>query len=362
VKRNEEVASVKVRSRRIAALLGVGLALALSAVLMTTAASARPNHVEKRTRITIMVGGINKVIYAVATLAKNLGYYEKAGVDIYPLDSPAGVEEADALVAGQIDAAMGYYNHTIDLAGKGKSTECVVQIGLTPGHAIVVPTNSSIHSLADMKGKVMGITGTGSSTDFELQYLGLRNGIQPSQFTRLPVGAGQTFIAALQHGQIDGGITSQPTIATLVASGQARILVDLQDNAQSKKAFGGTFPSTCIYMRTDYVNGHKEGVQRLVNAVVWTLKWIHSHSAAQIASKMPVDYAGSNANLYVSAWQQSLGFYSPDGIMPKDGPTTQYNVLAKFESDLPGKHVDLKKTYTNEFALKADRTKVPKAK
>jgi NitT/TauT family transport system substrate-binding protein len=330
-----------------------------SVLVATTTASASSEG--KRTRITMMIGGINKVIYATATLAKNLGYYEKAGVDIYPLDSPAGVEEADALVAGQIDAAMGYYNHTIDLAGKGKATECVVQIGLTPGHAILVPTNSSIKTLADIKGKVMGITGTGSSTDFEMRYLGIRNGVQPEQFTRLPVGAGATFIAAFQHGQIDGGITSQPTIGRLLNSGQARVLVDLQDNAQSKKAFGGTFPSTCIYMRTDYVNKHKEAVQKLVNAVVWTLKWVHSHSAAEIAAKMPPDYAGTDMSLYTSAWQQSLGFYSPDGIMPTDGPTTQYKILAAFEPDLPGKHVNLKATYTNDFALKAGKTPPPKA-
>lgn len=353
---------MKFRDRKYATL-AVALVLAVVVLGSTAAASARPTQSSsKRTRITIMVGGIDKVIYAAATLAKNLGYYEKAGVDIYPLDSPAGIEEADALVAGQIDAAMGYYNHTIDLAGKGKATECVVQIGLTPGHAILVPTNSSIHSLADLKGKVMGITGTGSSTDFEMQYLGLRNGVQPSQFTRLPVGAGATFIAAFQHGQIDGGITSQPTIGRLLNSGQARVLVNLQDNVQSKKAFGGTFPSTCIYMRTDYVNTHKDAVQKFVNAIVWTLKWIHNHSATQIAAKMPASYAGTDMNLYVSAWQQSLGFYSPDGIMPKDGPTTQYKVLATFESDLPGKHINLKSTYTNAFALRADKTKVPPAR
>src|SRR5205085_4273182 len=136
---------------------------------------------------------------------------------------------------------------------------------------------------------------------------------------------------------------------------------DLQDNAKSKKAFGGTFPSTCVYMRTEYVNTHKEGVQKFVNALVWTLKWIHGHSAAQIAAKMPSSYAGSDMALYVSGWQQTLGFYSPDGLMPKDGPGTQYKVLAAFEPDLPGKHIDLKQTYTNQFALKADKTKVPKA-
>jgi NitT/TauT family transport system substrate-binding protein len=345
--------------RTYLAMLAAIVVLGAVLVASTTASASSEG---KRTRITMMIGGINKIIYATATLAKNLGYYEKAGVDIYPLDSPAGVEEADALVAGQIDAAMGYYNHTIDLAGKGKATECVVQIGLTPGHAILVPTNSPIKTLADIKGKVMGITGTGSSTDFEMRYLGIRNGVQPDQFTRLPVGAGATFIAAFQHGQIDGGITSQPTIGRLLSSGQARVLVDLQDNAQSKKAFGGTFPSTCIYMRTDYVNKHKDAVQKLVNSIVWTLKWIHTHSAAQIAAKMPADYAGTDMSLYVSGWQQTLGFYSPDGIMPKDGPATQYKILAAFEPDLPGKHVNLKATFTNAFALKADATPPPKAR
>ena len=40
----------------------------------------------------MMIGGINKVIYATATLAKQLGYYDKAGVDVYPIDAPAGVD------------------------------------------------------------------------------------------------------------------------------------------------------------------------------------------------------------------------------------------------------------------------------
>ena len=354
-------------NRRARTAIAAALAVSALTVLSVSAASAHTSAPTQshssRTRITMMIGGINKIIYATATLAKSLGYYEKAGVDIFPLDSPAGVEEADALVAGQIDAAMGYYNHTIDLAGKGKATECVVQIGLTPGHAILVPTNSSIKSLADLKGKIMGITGTGSSTDFEMQYLGLRNGVQPQDFTRLPVGAGATFIAAFQHGQIDGGITSQPTIIRLVSTGQAKILVNLQDNAESKKAFGGTFPSTCVYMRTDYVNTHKVAVQKFVNSIVWTLKWIATHTSAQIVAKLPPDYAPSgDAALYAQAWDQTRSFYSADGLMPKDGPITQYKVLAAFEPDLPGKHVNLKQTYTNAFAIAAGKTKQPKAK
>ena len=158
-----------------------------------------------------------------------LGYYEKAGIDVYPIDEPAGGDATTALVSGQVDGAMGYYNHTVDVASKGKQVECVVQIGVAPGHAVMVPTNSTIKSAQDWKGKTLGITETGSSTDFELQYIAKRAGVSADQFTRLGVGAGATFIAALQHGQIDGGITSQPTIGRLVSSGQASTLIDLQN-------------------------------------------------------------------------------------------------------------------------------------
>lgn len=350
-------------NQRARKAVAVALALVAVALLGSTAASAHTDQTQSRTRITMMIGGINKIIYATATLAKQLGYYEKAGVDVYPIDAPAGVEEADALVAGQIDAAMGYYNHTIDLQTKGKSVECVVQIGLTPGHAVVVPTNSSIKSAADFKGKTLGITGTGSSTDFELQYLASKAGVQASDFTRLPVGAGQTFIAALQHGQIDGGITSQPTISTLVNSGQAKVIIDLQNLAETTKAFGGAWPSTCIYMRNDYVKTHREGVQKLVKAIVWTLEWINTHTSAQVAAKMPSSYAPSgDNNLYVSAWDASRSYYSTTGVMPKTGPSIILKFLSQFSPDIANAHVNLAQTYTNTFALKADKTKAPPAK
>jgi NitT/TauT family transport system substrate-binding protein len=311
----------------------------------------------------MMIGGINKIIYATATLAKQLGYYDKAGINVYPIDAPSGIEEADALVAGQIDAAMGYYNHTIDLQSKGKGVECVVQIGLTPGHAVVVPPNSSIRSAADFKGKTLGITGTGSSTDFELQYLADKAGVKASDFARLPVGAGQTFIAALTHGQIDGGITSQPTIQTLVGSGKAKVIVDLQNLKETRKAFGSAWPSTCVYMRNDYVNKHKDAVQQLVNALVWTLKWMKTHSSAQIAAKLPATYVPNNdMNQYVQAWEASRTFYSTDGRMPAAGPKTMLKFLSAFKPDLASAHIHLNATYTNQFALKADSLKLPAPK
>jgi NitT/TauT family transport system substrate-binding protein len=352
----------KVKFAAVAALI---TALITSAAFAATSASRAPASAKKpqaRTRVTIMVGGMSKIIYSAATLAKVLGFYEKAGINVSPIDEPAGGDATTALVSGQVDGAMGYYNHAIDVASKGKQVECVVQIGVTPGHAIMVPPNSSIKSPKDWKGKTLGITETGSSTDFELQYIAKRAGVNADQFTRLGVGAGNTFIAALQHGQIDGGITSQPTIGRLVASGQAKVALDLQNLKQTKAAFGGTFPSTCMYMRNDYVRAHPDAVQKLVNAYVWTLKWVNSHSAAQFTDKIPADYVGSDRNLYISAVNASKTFWAKNGLMPKDGPRTILKFLSTFNPTVANAKINLKQTYTNKFVLKALKTKAPPAR
>lgn len=347
---------------RWAAVFALATALTTSAALAATNVHSSPASRTKqhsRTRVTIMVGGMSKIIYSAATLAKVLGYYEKAGIDVYPIDEPAGGDATTALVAGQVDGAMGYYNHTVDIASKGKQIECVVQIGVTPGHAVVVPPNSSIKSARDFKGKTLGITETGSSTDFELQYIAKRVGISGDQFSRLGVGAGNTFIAALQHGQIDGGITSQPTIGRLVSSGQAKILIDLQNLKETKAAFGGTFPSTCMYMRNDYVKSHPVAVQKLVNAYVWTLKWVATHSPTQFTDKMPADYVGTNRPLYIQDVAASQTFWAKNGLMPKDGPRTILRFLSTFNPTVANAKINLSRTYTNKFVLKALKTKAP---
>jgi NitT/TauT family transport system substrate-binding protein len=46
---------------------------------------------------------------------------------------------------------------------------------------------------------------------------------------------------------------------------------------------------------------------------------------------------------------------SPDGLMPKDGPTTALKMLSAFEKDITSKSIDLNKTYTNFFVAKANQ-------
>ena len=76
-------------------------------------------------KISIMVGGIEKIIYLPARLAEQLGYYKEAGLDVELLSEPAGVNAEDEMLAGAVQGVVGFYDHTVDLQAKGKFVESV---------------------------------------------------------------------------------------------------------------------------------------------------------------------------------------------------------------------------------------------
>jgi NitT/TauT family transport system substrate-binding protein len=306
--------------------------------------------------VKLMVGGLNKQIYLSAKLTEQLGYFTEQGLNVQLSDEPAGVDAETAMLAGQVDGVVGFYDHNIDLQGKGKQTESVVQLQQAPGEVELCRSDlaDTIKSPADWKGRKLGVTGLGSSTNFLTKYLAVHNGLSANDITSVAVEAGPTFIAAMQHKQIDCGMTTEPTISALLNSGQAKVLVDMRTPEGAKAALGGTYPAASLYMQTPWVNSHKATVQKLANAFVKTQKWIASHSAAEITDKMPADYySGVGKDQYVKALDAEKTMYTPDGLMPADGPQTVLNVLSAFDPGVQGHKIDLSKTYTTEFVKNA---------
>lgn len=305
--------------------------------------------------LKIMVGGLSKQIYLPNKLTAQLGYFQQEGLNVTLIDEASGQSSEDEVLTGQVQAGSGSYNHTIELQAKGKQMMSVVQLGIAPGEAEMVSAKEagSIHSMADLKGKNLGVTELGSGTQTLTEALLARVGITPDQVHFVPVGAGSTFIAAMQQGKIDAGMTTEPTISTLISQGVGNVLVDLRTPATTQAALGGNYPFICLFMQNDYVNAHKDVVQKIVNAYVKTLKYIQTHSAEQIADQMPSDYYAGNKAAYVAALQNQLQMFSPDGMMPSDGPKTVLGIENATGIVPSSTNIDLSTTFTNEFASAA---------
>ena len=150
-------------------------------------------------------------------------------------------------------------------------------------------------------------------------------------------------------------MTTDPTVANVLDKGLGKVLYDMRTPEGSRQALGGLYPSSSLYMSTEWVEKNKDTTQKLANAFVKTLKWMSTHSPEEIAAQMPADYAQGGAAQYAAAIKSTLPMFTTDGVMPADGPRTVLAVLAAFHPDVQGKEgtIDLSRTYTTEFVGKA---------
>lgn len=321
------------------------------AVVATVLSAMHACAAQADERIAMIAGGIDKLIYLPLKLADTLGYYKDEGLDVELESQPAGVDAENELLAGAVQAVAGFYDHSIDLQARGKDVVSIVVFGLVPGSAEMVRADEAdrIRSMGDVKGKTLGVTGLGSSSMFLGRYLAARHGLKPADYAMLPVGAGNSLIAAFKQKRVDVAWTTEPTTSLLRASGAARVLVDLSTVEGTEAALGGLYPASCLYVERSWAVAHEVQAGKLARAIVRALRFMQTHSAEEIAAQMPADYYGGSKALYVQALKASMPMYSRDGKMPDGGPETVLRVLAGFNANIKGKHVDLSRTYTNEF-------------
>ncbi|BEP13665.1 ABC transporter substrate-binding protein [Acidothermaceae bacterium B102] len=308
--------------------------------------------------VKLMVGGIDKQIYLPYQLAQSLGLYAKYGVKVQlSTEVNGGVGAEDAMASGQVDMAGAWYIHTIDFQSKGKAVEDVVQLSGAPGEREMCGTKSGIKSAADFKGAVLGVTDLGSGTDELTQFLAAQKGITRKQYHPLAVGAGATAIAAIQRGSAKCVMTTQPTVGALEAKNLAYSAIDLATTAGAQAALGGAWPAAGVLAQTSWVNSHKDAVQRVVNALVATMHWINTHSAADIANALPQQFV-QNTTIskaqYIAGLTTDKGQFLPDGIMPAGGPKTVDAMEKLIGTDVS--KVTLANTFTNDFATQANKT------
>ena len=112
-------------------------------------------------------------------------------------------------------------------------------------------------------------------------------GLKVEDVNFVKAGAGDTFIAAMKQGQIDVGITTQPTVLQLGSQGVGKLLVDLSKPDTTQAALGGPYPFISLWARADYIAANKDTVQRVGNAYVSTLTWLQTPPTTDTPAKPP---------------------------------------------------------------------------
>lgn len=331
-------------------------ALAIGAVVAAFALAA-PAWAQSRMPLKIAIGGASCLCYLPTVLAKQLGMYEKHGLDAELINFKGGSVALTAVLGGSADVVSGYYDHCVNLKGKNKDMKSVVIYDQFPGLVLVVSPKqtASITSIKDLAGKKVGVSAPGSSTDFFLKYLLRKEGVDPSKVAVIGVGLDDTAVAAQEQGQVDAAVMLDPAVTLLQGKYKdLRILADTRTEKDTLAVFGGRYPGGAIYSTTEWVEKHPKESQAIANALVETLRWIHAHSAEEIMAKMPKEFVGANPQLYLAALKNTIPMYSKDGRMDPKGAQAVLDVFSQSVPDIAKANVDLATTYTNAFVDKAN--------
>ena len=131
--------------------------------------------------VKIAVGGKALYYYLPISIAESLGYFKDEGLDVEIIDFQGGSRSLQAVVGGSADVVSGAFEHTLAMQARGQAMQAFVLQGRAPQcvFAVSKKTMPNFKSMADLKGKKIGVTAPGSSSHAIAIFI-LRNaGIEP---------------------------------------------------------------------------------------------------------------------------------------------------------------------------------------
>lgn len=315
----------------------------------------------EKPKLSIAVGGKNLLYYLPLTIAEQLGYFKAEGLDVTIVDFAGGSRALQAVVGGSADVVSGAFEHTINMQFKGQRMRAFVLQGAAPQIVLGVnpKTMANYKSIADLKGKKVGVSAPGSSTNVLLNFVLAKAGLKPSDVSVIGVGTGNGAVAAMRAGQIDAISNLDPVITLLQRSGDLKIVSDTRLPSESERVFGGPMPAACLYSMQSFIDRNPNTTQALTNAIVRADKWIQSAGAADIIKTVPEGFLMGDRAVYIDAFLAAKAALSPDGMFPEKGPQTAFKALASIDAQLAAAKLDLAAVYTNDFVKRAN-AKYPK--
>src|SRR6266498_1265024 len=141
-------------------------------------------------------------------LAKDAKIFEKHGLYVDPVYVAGASRIQQAMIAGEFTFALGGGNIvTVNLAGG----DVVMIGGVVNVPSFYLFVQPAIKRQEDLKGKALGITRYGASTDFTLRFLLKKWGLEADRDVKiLQMGGQPEILAGMQAGVIHGGVLSSP--------------------------------------------------------------------------------------------------------------------------------------------------------
>ena len=224
---------------------------------------ARAQGSLKEIRIGYQKNGVLVIARQRAALEKHFG---AQGVDVKWVEFSSGPPMMEAMNVGSIDYGAVGDSPPVFAQAAGAAIVYAAGQPVTNGQGILVPPNSAIRSIADLKGKRVGFTKGSSAHNIVVQTLE-KAGLTYADITPVyltPPDAGPAFA----NGSIDAWSIWDPYFAIGETKQNGRVLVDASEITKSNSFY---------IANRDFARNHGPVLQQIIDVTTSTAKWAEAH-------------------------------------------------------------------------------------
>ncbi len=305
-------------------------------------------------KVTVGIGGVALMVYLPTALAKAKGYFADEGLDVEILDiKGGGSQAASALIGGSVDFSANAIDHAIKAKVQKKDLIAVHSHVRLPVMALVVANKykGEIKSIADLKGRPLGVTSPGSQTHMVLGFLLAKGGVKADEVKIIGAG-GSTMPLALEKDSVHAGMLLDPFFTVFMKQAKGYVLVDLYTTKGATAAMGGDVQGTTLLTRPDVIAKRPATVQKMVNALVRANKLIVASTGDEMAKLLPKELIG-DPKLYAESFEHAREAFPPDSLIGREGVARVIETMRVFGAVPADMKIDPESVFDNRYVLKA---------
>src|SRR5581483_1595503 len=232
------------------------------------------------------------------------GIFAKHGLDIEASASSGDAKLQQLIASNSVDIGIGSGPGMAFIA-KGVPAKAVAEMYGPPRNmAVMVGYNSSIKTVADLKGKKLGCTTVGSLTDWIGTRINQKENWGSDGITMVPIGGMPPARAAIKTNQIDGYIGALESGYALEEDKEWRVIT-------SATPFVDHFITHVLFARNELIEKRPDAVRAFLQGWFDTIAYMKAHKDRAVAiSAKVLDLTPAVAS---RVYDEQIGGFSTDG-------------------------------------------------
>ena len=208
---------------------------------------------------------------------------------------------------------------------------------------------SEIKTIADLKGRKIGVSAPGSATHMFVLQLLAKAGLKAGDVSTIGVGTTQTALSAFERGDIDALSLFDPIMIDLEQRGLATVLADARNTAGSTAIFGGPYASGSLYGDTGWLDKNPDAVRGAAAAILEAVTFLKNAAPREALESLEKGMCFLGAPVCDAGFAQNREAFQHNGRITLEQAQTVRRMLDSFNPEIAAAKIDLSATFTARF-------------